>query len=170
MLQPKIIDVPEMLVVGMEASFIHALSPEANNTQVIGALWNKFAARIQEVPHRLGEVSYGVLFSKPAAERRHPDELQYLAAVAVSKADEIPEGMRSFTVPAGTFAVFTHRGPMSEIGETVAQIYHEWLPQSQYQHAHIVDVERYDERACTDSGAAEMEYCISVVSRVPMAG
>lgn len=162
MLQPQIVEKPPLSVVGLETAFIHALSPTATNVEVIGPLWERFLPRANEIRHRAGEEMYGVIYAKSPAERSHTDELMYLAGAAVREADDMPKGMTSRTVPAGTFAVFIHRGPIQGIRETVREIYRVWLPASGYQHAHIVDVELYDHRFCLDSADSEMEYWISI--------
>ena len=58
--------------------------------------------------------------------------------------------------------MFTHRGPITEIGATVGYAYREWLPKSGYEHAGTCDVELYDERFCADGPDSEMEYWIPV--------
>jgi len=165
MLQPQIVKKPALQIVGLEAAFIHALSPEATNFKVIGPLWDKFVHRAREVPNRIGEEMFGVIYGRPEKERTHPDELQYIAAVRVSSVNEIPTGMALRTVAAGTFAVFTHRGPIQTIGDTVREIYRVWLPQSAYRHAEIADVELYDHRFHCDRDDSEMEYWISVTPK-----
>jgi AraC family transcriptional regulator len=70
--------------------------------------------------------------------------------------------MVSRTIPAGTFAVLVHRGPITRIAETCRYIYREWLPASAYEHAGVADVELYDDRFCADSDSSEMEYWISI--------
>src|SRR5687767_1247191 len=106
MLVPQIVEKPALSVVGLEAPFIHALSPDANNAQVIGPLWDALVHRAGEVPGRIGTEMYGVIYSRPERERSHPDELQYIAAVAVSGSAAAAAGMVAHTVPAGKFAVF----------------------------------------------------------------
>ena len=165
MLEPQIVQKPALIVVGLEASFIHALSPQTNNFKVIPPLWDKFTHRAGEVSNRLGKAMYGIIYGRPETERSHPHELQYIAAVAVSRADKIPEGMVSWTIPAGTFAVFLHRGPIQNIGDTCYEIYRVWLPQSPWQHSEIADVEVYDERFDCESEKSEMEYWISVTPK-----
>lgn len=165
MLQPQIVEKLELKVVGIEAAFIHSLSPDATNLAVIGPLWQKFSQRAGQVPNRIGREMFGIICDRPKVERSHPDELQYLAGVAVSSADKIPEGMIARTVPAGTFAVFLHRGPIRAIGATMHEIYRVWLPQSAYRHAQIADIELYDRRFCMDSDDSEMEYWISVMPK-----
>jgi len=167
MLQPQIVEKPALLVVGLKAAFISVLSPDATTFKVIGPLWDKFMQRANRVPNRIGDEMFGVICGRPENERAHPHELTYLAAVRVSKATEIPDGMVSRTVPAATFGVFTHRGTIKTIGDTVSQIYRVWLPQSAYQHARIADMELYDRRFCIDSDDSEMEIWISVRPKAP---
>jgi AraC family transcriptional regulator len=162
MLQPQITAKPELLTVGFEAAFIHALSPEATNFEVIGALWDKLIGHIDRVPNRVGEEMFGVIYGRPEAERSHPDELQYVAGVPVRPESEIPDGMVSHTVQASTFAVFTHRGPINTIGNKCHEVYRIWLPQSNYEHAGVADVELYDGRFNCESDDSVMEYWISV--------
>jgi AraC family transcriptional regulator len=163
-MRPKIIEKPEFWVVGQEISFIHALSPDANNSQRIGSLWDEFAHRAKEVPNRTGQEMYGVIYGRPETQRSHPDELQYIAAVSVREPTKIPVGMTAHAVPAGTFAVFLHHGPISRIAETCREIYRDWLPQSDWLHGGA-DVEVYDERFKCDSENSEMEYWIAVIPK-----
>jgi AraC family transcriptional regulator len=169
MLEPHIVQKPALTVVGLEASFLHALSPQSTAAQVIGPLWDRFCHRAHEVPNRIGETMYGIIYGRPENERAHPHELQYIAAVAVDSTGDIPQGMVHWTVPAGTFAVFTHRGPIADIAKTVTKIYRVWLPQSNYDHAEMADVELYDHRFHCDRDDSEMEYWISVKPKVLLA-
>ena len=68
----------------------------------------------------------------------------------------------SRTVPSSTYAVFTHRGRIENIGITCGEIYREWLPVSRYEHAQAPDVELYDHRFCPDRDDSEMEYWVPV--------
>jgi AraC family transcriptional regulator len=162
MLEPQIVEKPALTVVGLEAPFISAMSSDATNFKVIPPLWDKFVHRAKEVTHRIGHDMFGVIYGRPAAQRSHPHEMQYIAGVPVSNTAQIPEGMVAHAVAAGTFAVFTHRGPIHTIGKTVEEAYRVWLPQSAWKHAQIADVELYDERFCGGGDESEMEYWISV--------
>jgi AraC family transcriptional regulator len=166
MLQPQIVHKPALTIVGLETAFIHILSPQATNVEVIGPLWDRFLRRANEISHRVGQNMYGVIYARPETERSHPDELQYIAAVPVSSTAEVPAGMVSYTVPASLFAVFTHRGPIRTIRDTVREIYRVWLPQSEYVHTEVADVELYDHRFCVDGAESEMEYWISVTPKM----
>ena len=52
------------------------------------------------------------------------------AAVPVPNFNEIPQGMHSLLVPAGQYAVFTHKGLQTEAERTYTYIFLEWLPNS----------------------------------------
>lgn len=164
-LQPQIVEKPPMTFVGLEASFKHGLSPETTNYLVIPPLWKQFSGRAKELPNREGHAMYGIIYGRPEEERSHPHELQYIAAVAVAEVGDIPDGMVARTIPAGTFAVFLHRGPIHKIAETCREIYRVWLPQSPWQHAQVADIELYDDRFCAEGKESEMEYWISVVPK-----
>ena len=162
MQKPQIVEKPLLKVVGIERPFIHGLSPETNNFKVIPPMWETICHRSDEITNRVGKAMYGIIYERPESERAHPHELQYIAAVAVSTGGKLPEGMVSRTIPAGTFAVFLHRGPIAKIAETCREIYRVWLPQSDWEHAGIADVELYDERFDCESENSVMEYWISV--------
>lgn len=166
MIEPQIVEKPQITVVGLEKPFLHGLSPESTAAEVIPALWEQFAPQADRVSGRVGHAMYGVIYGRPDADRSHPDELQYIAGVAVSSTDKIPPGMVSRTIPAGKFAVVTHRGPIYKLRDTVRELYRVWLPQSAWQHAQIADIELYDKRFDCESDSSEMEYWISIEPKV----
>jgi AraC family transcriptional regulator len=165
MLTPQIVEKPALTVIGLQTAFIHALSPDTNNSKVLGPLWDRFIHRAKEVPNRIGDAMYGVIYGQPETQRGHRDELQYIASVAVISSAVIPKGLVAHTVPAGMFAVFVHRGPIAKIADTCREIYRVWLPQSPWQHAGTADVEQYDRRFCADSDQSEMEYWIPLAPK-----
>jgi len=159
-LDPQIVVKPEMTFIGMQTAFIHALSPDANNTEMIGTLWCRFLPVADSVTNRIGNDMFGLIFQEPESSRSHKHELQYIAAVQADSQPTVPEGMVCRKIPSIRFAVFTHRGSMDAIGETVGKIYREWLPASGFQQADVDDIEHYDQRFCPESAESEMEYWI----------
>jgi AraC family transcriptional regulator len=55
------------------------------------------------------------------------------AAVAVSSLEAIPDGMESYTLQGGKYAVFIHKGPASAFPKTMQHIFVEWLPKSGFE-------------------------------------
>ena len=163
MIEPEIVEKDAFTVVGMETHFISALSSDTNNLHVIPPLWDRFVDRIEEIGNRSDEACYGLIITRPERERSHPDELLYVAGTAVRGVASIAEGMVSHTVPASTFAVITHRGPIADLPETIRCAMEVWLPGSGYRW-NLLEVERYDHRFSIESPEeSEMEIWIGVV-------
>ncbi len=53
------------------------------------------------------------------------------AAVEVTDLDHVPEGMESFTLSSGLYAVFNYKGPASD-HSIFSYIFNTWLPPSGY--------------------------------------
>ena len=163
MIKPEIVQKEAFTVVGMETHFISALSPDTNSFQVIPTLWDRIVDRIEEIRDRSDEACYGLIITRPERERSHPDELLYVAGTVVHQASSLPEGMVSHSVPASTFAVITHRGPIANLPETIRYAMEEWLPNSGYRW-NLLEVERYDHRFSIESPQeSEMETWMGIV-------
>lgn len=166
MSEPVIQRCPAWTILGYEGAFRHALSPEANNQQVIPELWNRLCGDpVLFDEMQIGNATYGVIYGRPETQRSHPDELQYIAGVKVEATVEPREGLSKHEIPESWFAVFSHHGPMERIHETVRWIYRQWLPASDYEHAGVADVEIYDQRFQPGREDSVMEYSISVRPR-----
>ncbi len=91
---PVIIDKPALIFVGLETSFIHIRSPDANGHRVIGPLWEQFLERRDEIPHAQQETAFGIIYGRDESQRGHPHDLQYIAGLQVTQvADELPSEM-----------------------------------------------------------------------------
>lgn len=126
----------------------------------IPALWPRFVARIPEIAHpATPRVTYGVM--TPVG----PDMagLDYMAGVAVSEAAALPEGLSSWLLPAGTYAVF--RCPLDRLGAGYGEIFGTWLPASDWVQAAGPLFERYDEDFCPDRPASLVEIGVPVAPR-----
>ncbi|MBK9973900.1 MAG: GyrI-like domain-containing protein [Planctomycetes bacterium] len=149
--------------VGFSSPFISLLSKDATSMQVIGPLWQRFIPRLGEVRHKAGETC-GVMWFLPAAQRKHPEELMYLAGIEVSDFAGQPKDMACHEMPAATFARITHKGPLSGLEKSIRDI-HDWVQQSDYDHTDVGELEIYDDRFDPNSPASEFDYLISVASR-----
>ena len=138
-MKPKIVSREAMTVVGLEYV-------GKNEQREIPALWDIFWKRHQEVRDKTQPgVALGV-----CGDVREDGAFSYVAGFQVQQAKEVPEGMVVKQVPAAKYAVFTHRGSLSDVenglDSTYAAIYREWLPASGYEQADSPDFELYDER------------------------
>ena len=65
-MKPVILRLPPFTLVGCEARFISAMSPDANNFKIIPPLWHTLTARRAELGSPLDKFSYGACRCLPA--------------------------------------------------------------------------------------------------------
>lgn len=152
---PEIVTLPPRTFAGLETRFTSALSPESNNMDVIPRLWGTFFPRMGELPALVPGHAFGL---SDCPEQREltdlgPEELLYLAAVEVPKAYAPKPPFTVWCTPGGTYARFTHRGPIEAFSATMGFIYGRWLPESGHQRGPGPDIEHYDERFCPENSA-----------------
>ena len=97
-------------------------------------LWQSFGPRISEIEQKLGRDKISMAIYSPHHFKAFNPEAEFekWAAVEVQNQSSIPEGLESFEIPAGTYAVFHYRG--SSADPSVFQyIFSEWLPKSGFQ-------------------------------------
>jgi AraC family transcriptional regulator len=122
--EPQIVELASKHLVGMRRE----MSRIDDKT---GELWGAFMPRRNEVTNRSTrdyismQVFPGGLaqLSDPAAR------FTKWAVVEVADLAGVPKGMLSYTLEAGTYAVFEHIGPASDLS-TFSYIFTEWLPRS----------------------------------------
>ncbi len=128
-MHPRIVILPKTILVGKKSitSFAH------NNTF---ELWQSFSPRKKEIENAINKDNYAVeIYPTTTFFQSFNPTLQFerWAAIAVSKIEEIPEGMESLTVPEGLYAVFPYKGKPSEAMRAFKYMYGEWLPNSEYE-------------------------------------
>lgn len=154
-MEPRIAHRSAFNVVGMAEHFTPATSSR------IPELWTRFVARLDEIPFRHGTDTYGLCVDADPAGGEEAG-FTYVAGVEVARIDAIPDGMMALTVPAGRYAVFTHRGHISRLPDTVKQIWGRWLPASPYRHVRRPDFEHYDARWDPQTGLGEIDVWVPI--------
>lgn len=126
-MEPRIETLESKRLVGLRLK----MSLAKNRTK---ELWQTFMPRRTEAKARVGahyismqvfDPSQGDPFSREAV-------FEKWATVEVEDQGEAPEGMDTYTLAGGKYAVFTHRGPASAAPETFHMIFGVWLPNSDY--------------------------------------
>lgn len=158
-LTPDIQDRPPLQLVGLATHFYGADSDKDNLGQKLPPLWAGFVPRLAEIAHRVPGVCYGVV-SQTASDS---DLLLYHAAIEVSHAGALPEGMVHFEVPAARYATFEHRGAPENVNHTVNYIYANWLAGSGQRHSGGADLEIYGPGYQGGSDASVMHYAVPVL-------
>jgi AraC family transcriptional regulator len=89
-----------------------------------------------------------------------------MIAHEVERTDQVPDEMIARTIPAGTYAVFTAKGPVTKaVQDATRYIYSTWLPESGYEHGMTADLEVYDERRITGDDQSEVDIWIPIVKK-----
>ena len=83
--------------IGVDESFISAMSEEANSMLIIPKLWDEYMNCILEISSCEPGVSYGLAHDPEAHGRTcmHDDETLYLAASKVEQGSDVPTGMKN---------------------------------------------------------------------------
>lgn len=141
-LKPKIVERGEDLAIGLGGGF------SEGSFEQIKELWDSFLNRKNEVANQKPGYALGICMpAHPDIAKSPESQFVYIAAVPVSAADNVPHGMVSCKIAAGRYAMFTHKGPLSDLPLTVKYIWGTWLPGSEFQYAEgRPDFEYYDER------------------------
>ena len=88
-------------------------------------LWQRFGPYIPELEDGGGPVpAFGVNGPMPEGS----DGFDYFAAAPLAKGKDLIPGLTEMTVPAGTYARYTHEGHISKIRATCAAVF-EALPE-----------------------------------------
>jgi len=125
-LTPKIIEIELKRLVGM-----HLTMSLANNRT--GELWRKLMPRRNEINDPLTADLYSlqVYSSTHFSNFQLTNEFEKWALMEVANFDHLPEGMETFLLPGGLYAVFDYQGLSND--PTVFQyIFTNWLPNSDY--------------------------------------
>ena len=113
-----------MLIGGLNGTYTF----ETRST--IPAQWARFASQLGTIPGQVGTTSYGVCWNfKPGVG------FDYLPGVAVSDVSRLPKELSHVHIPAGRYAVFTHREHVATVANMIDAIWTKWLPNSDDQPA-----------------------------------
>jgi AraC family transcriptional regulator len=121
---PRIVELEPMQLVGMSLE----MSRIDNKT---GELWGSFMPRRAEVARRASEdyVSMQVYPAGPGQIADPAARFTKWALVQVEDFEQVPAGMSTYSLGGGTYAVFDHNGPATDLS-TVTFIFTQWLPNS----------------------------------------
>jgi predicted transcriptional regulator YdeE len=161
-MQPKYIQHAEQKVVGLGTRFISVLSADKNNSQAIPKVWGQFMGQIGRIKNRVGHGCLGLVEMLPEKDRGHPEEMFYIAGAEVADVESPPAGMILRVIPAGRYALFTHKGKLDGLGETMAEIYQGWLPTSGVKLREGAHLEVYDQRFMPGKDESELDVLLPV--------
>lgn len=124
MWQPKIVTLQKKNLIGKQLR----MSLENNKTS---ELWRSFMTERGKIQNKVSSEMISMrVYDQPLS----PDprqEFDKWAAVEVSNFEQVPEGMESFVLKEGLYAVFDYKGLNTDNG-VFLYIFTEWLPNSSY--------------------------------------
>jgi AraC family transcriptional regulator len=129
-----------VILAGRNGSFPIGPSPGIKD------LWASFMADFGKVDGQVGYKSYGVCHSFDGR-----GNMDYMAAVEVQDAGQVPGYLFTLAIPARKVAVFAHHGPLAEISKTWALIFDQGLSNAKLTVAPGAQFEVYPE----DMGLAD---------------
>lgn len=97
-----------------------------------GQLWQRFMPKRNEIRNNLTTDLISLQIYLPGFDFSPNTQFEKWAAIEVSDFEHVPDGMESFLLPEGLYAVFHYKG--SSMDTRIFQyIFGEWLPKSGYQ-------------------------------------
>lgn len=126
--EPRIETLTEKKLIGK-----HVVMSLAENK--VGELWRSFMPRRSEIKNRFsGDLISMRIYNSILDIQKFSSnaEFQKWAAVEVSDFDRVPEGMETFILPGGLYAVFFYKGLNTDT-RIFDFIFGTWLPNSNYE-------------------------------------
>lgn len=159
---PRIETLSEKKLIGKRMTMTYV----ENRTQ---ELWRSFMPHRKEIKNNstadlISMQIYNGSFDFQNFNPNHP--FDKWAAIEVSDFDIIPEEMESYTLPAGLYAVFIHKGPATEGERTFRYIFETWIPQSLYVIDHRPHFEILGEKYRRDDPTSEEEVWIPIALKI----
>jgi len=123
----------------------------------IPSQWNAFLPYLGHIDGQIGNIAYGVIYNSDDS-----GSYDYICGVAVREFPAHPPAFTRLRIPPQSYAVFEHRGHISEIAGTWKAIWEHGLADSGFQALDGPAFERYDERFDGRTGLGGLEIWIPV--------
>ncbi len=142
---PTPVTSPALTLAGRNGTFAIGPSPG------IKELWERFMPDFGKIAGQVGTKAYGVCHRFDG--KGHMD---YMAAVQVVNAGDVPGYLHTLIIPARKAAVFVHDGGIETLSATWRQIFDVWLPQAKLTVADGPQFEVYDFSGAAGAGTIEI--------------
>jgi AraC family transcriptional regulator len=149
---PRFVEGRALLVAGIGKRY------NSQTSAGIPAQWQRFHQHAGKIPGRIGTVAYGVRCNSDDA-----GNTDYVCGVEVSDLAAVPPEFYRLRIAPQRYAVFAHRGNVSEVRRTWHTVWNHWLPESGYAPVDDApDFERYGERFDPKTGSGGLEIWVPV--------
>lgn len=127
-MQPRIETISSKKLIGM------CIQMTLNNNQT-PELWKNFMLRRKEISNNMDANLISMQIYDPDLNIRDftlDTIVNKWASVEVTDMDHIPDGMKSYVLPGGLYAVFHFKGNISAAPEFFKNIFTRWIPEIGY--------------------------------------
>jgi AraC family transcriptional regulator len=130
-------------------------------------LWGSFMPRVKEVANRITTNKFSLQVYEPNYFKNFNPSNEFVkwALVEVADFDNIPEGLETFELLGGQYAVFIHKGDATTFYKTAQFIFDEWLPNSAYVLDDRPHFEVLGEKTKRDDPTSEEEVWIPIKAK-----
>lgn len=128
-------------------------------------LWQSFMISKKEILNVVGSDLYSMqVYDQLLDIKNFNPQLEFTKWAAIEVEDDInmPEGMETYELSGGLYAVFIHQGTASNFKDTFQFIFSQWLPQSDYELDDREHFELLGEKYKNDHPDSEEEVWIPV--------
>ncbi len=156
--EPREDRLDKMMVAGVEIQ-------NAKSNEEYSKAWEQFFQVQHKIQNSIGKEFYGITFYPEDYDPSQEGGHIYMVAAQVKNLEDLPEGVVGCEIPARSYIVFEHKGPMEKVGELYGYIYHSFLPNSDFTAIYSDTIERYDHRFMEDPENPIFEIWIPVQAK-----
>lgn len=114
--------------------------------------WDRFAPQLGKVPGQVDQTAYGVCWNfTPNCG------FDYLTGVEVAGSTKLPAEFKTIKLMPHRYIVFTHKGHISSLPNTLTTIHKQWEPDCGLKLAQAPMFERYTDKFDPKTGTGEVE-------------
>lgn len=128
-MEVRIEELPKKILVGKSLR----MSLTNNKTS---QLWKSFMTEKSAIKNTFGTNLYSIqVYDEIHYFKNFNPQTEFTkwAAIEVGNQENILANFSSFTLENGLYAVFLHKGTVSEFSKTIQYIFSQWLPQSEFE-------------------------------------
>lgn len=140
-IKPRFEVISEIKVIGIKKN----ITPDNN---LLPDLWKNFIDSSSKIINELRPLKYYGICENDRPNNQFGENIAYseIVGLEVTSFDHVPTGMITKVIPAGKYAIFTHRGSIDSLKETYEYIWGTWIPLQKVEIDMRDDFEVYDER------------------------
>ncbi|MDL5513421.1 GyrI-like domain-containing protein [Arenibacter sp. M-2] len=132
-------------------------------------LWQGFMKRRKEIGNLIGAHLISMqIYDRQLSFPEFNDSIPFekWAVGEVEDFEFLPQGLESYTLLGGLYAVFIHKGLPSDFPRTAQYIFGEWLPKSDYQLDHREHFEIMGDKYSNNNSNSEEEVWVPIKRKI----